>query len=69
MKQIYGISTCIIWLGAEADNSNEATNLLAELRYCDDLFPDTYLDKEFEGRLLALANFFQRPWWKRVWVI
>ena len=64
-----------VWLGAEAENSTMAMNVIGQLHSIPNRGPGEpeyqYPDKSTDQKLLhwkALIAIFQRPWWDRAWV-
>lgn len=68
MKAIFQLATqVVIWLGKESDDSDLAMDLIADIH-------KTGVDKFMTGlesarSWEALANFYRRPWFSRVWVL
>jgi hypothetical protein len=69
MRQIFMQSKTIVWLGEEADNSQDAVKLIQELGSSDNSPADISQAPNFSRRLLALKHLFERLWWNRVWII
>lgn len=68
MRQIFMQARTIAWLGEEADNSQDAVELIQELSSSDSP-ADISQAPNFSHRLLALKHLCERPWWNRVWII
>lgn len=53
----------LVWLGIEENDSNTAMDLL-ESNLSEDRD-----SQDFEQKLIALEQLFQRPWWFRIWIV
>lgn len=69
MRQIYMQAGTIVWLGEEADDSQDAVELIQELGSSENSPVDISQAPNFSRRLLALKHLFERSWWNRVWII
>ena len=71
MARIYTNATSIaVWLGSEADESTVATRLIKTI--ADRFIQQGHLQDVVSLRreeLAALVSLFERPYWKRLWVV
>ena len=72
MRRVYeSAEQVLVWLGGDADDSADAIKMME--RFTDADCPDDYversiLDNQDLARWQAMARFFDREWFRRVWV-
>ena len=65
----------IIWLGPQADNSDEAVEILRDLLELEDRgVLNTWIEgfikhPRFHDRYCAILNLLARPWFQRLWIV
>ena len=67
----------LVWLGPAADNSDEVFDEVEDYATCRDhgyAWPTSYIRPWWEGpppeeQILSLLAIFQKPYWKRMWII
>jgi Heterokaryon incompatibility protein (HET) len=76
MESIYSkAQSVLVWLGREAQNSDEAVHLIETIAELNDRadapawIPKTLTDKTHSRAWLAVHHLLQRSWWTRVWVV
>jgi hypothetical protein len=68
MSQIYKDASCVYsWLGAEADNSDEAMDFIEKLSQRRN---DTWLHlKSTHSKQNMIGALLDRPYWRRLWIV
>jgi hypothetical protein len=81
MKRIYELASGVwVWLGPEADKSNLAMDVIAEMQNCPEESVGHYsplmrfvlsllYTSEYEEHRQSLRKLLERSYWRRVWII